>query len=197
MLKLVKALLVELSITVFGIESGNVQSSTVQAAGTEYYVAAATVNCKIVNNAVYNNDLLGVGSGQLYVQYDKKNNVIKNNIFVASSTGVLIYNEYTKNSGNVVDYNLYYSPGGSTDALWTWKNKDYVGFSAYQAETGNDAHSLFKDPTFVNASGGDFHLQSSSLAIDAGSTDNAIIGSQDIVGQPRVQGSDVNIGADE
>lgn len=157
----------------------------------------STVNCKIVNNTVYNNDLLGEGSGQLYVQYDAKNNVIKNNIFVASSTGVLIYNEYTKNSGNVVDYNLYFSPGGSTDAFWTWKNKDYAGFSAYQAGTGNDAHSLFKDPAFVNASGGDFHLQSSSPAIDAGSTDNAIIGTQDIDGEPRVQGADVNIGADE
>lgn len=157
----------------------------------------STVNCKIVNNTVYNNDLLDEGNGQLYVQYDTKNNVIKNNIFVASSTGVLIYNEYTKNSGNVVDYNLYFSPGGRTDAFWTWKNKDYAGFSAYQAGTGNDAHSLFKDPAFVNASGGDFHLQSSSPAIDAGSTDNGIIGTQDIDGQPRVQGADVNIGADE
>lgn len=157
----------------------------------------STVNCKIVNNTVYNNDLLGEGSGQLYVQYDTKNNVIKNNIIVASSTGVLIYNEYTKNSGNVVDYNLYFSPGGSTDAFWTWKNKDYAGFSAYQAGTGNDAHSFFKDPAFVNASGGNFHLQSSSPAIDAGSTDNGIIGTQDIDGQPRVQGADVNIGADE
>lgn len=157
----------------------------------------STVNCKVVNNTVYNNDILGDGSGQLYVQYDTRNNVIKNNIFVASSTGVLIYNEYAKNSGNVVDYNLYYSPGGSADAFWTWKSKDYTGFSAYKAGTGNDAHSLFMDPKFVNAPGGDFHLQSSSPAIDAGSTDHAIIGTQDIDGEPRVQGDNVNIGADE
>ncbi|WP_339293526.1 right-handed parallel beta-helix repeat-containing protein [Paenibacillus sp. FSL W8-0187] len=157
----------------------------------------STVNCKVVNNTVYNNDILGDGSGQLYVQYDTRNNVIKNNIFVASSTGVLIYNEYAKNSGNVVDYNLYYSPGGSADAFWTWKSKDYTGFSAYKAGTGNDAHSLFMDPKFVNAPEGDFHLQSSSPAIDAGSTDHAIIGTQDIDGEPRVQGANVNIGADE
>ncbi|MGG4091062.1 choice-of-anchor Q domain-containing protein [Paenibacillus lautus] len=157
----------------------------------------STVNCKVVNNTVYKNDTLGDGSGQLYVQYDTKNNVIKNNIFVASSTDVLIYNEYTQNSGNVVDYNLYFAPGGESNANWTWKNKDYTGFSAYKAGTGNDAHSLFKDPKFVNAAGGDFHLQSSSPAIDAGSTDTAIIGTQDIDGQPRVQGTAVNIGADE
>ncbi|MDP4098226.1 right-handed parallel beta-helix repeat-containing protein [Paenibacillus sp. P96] len=157
----------------------------------------STVNCKIVNNTVYKNDTLNDYNGQLLVQYDTKNNVIKNNIFVANSTDVLIYNEYTKNSGNVVDYNLYFAPGGSADATWTWKNKEYTGFAAYKSGTGNDGHSLFADPKFVNAAGGDFHLQSSSPAIDAGHTDSAIIGTQDINGEPRVQGAAVNIGADE
>ncbi|MEC0183171.1 right-handed parallel beta-helix repeat-containing protein [Paenibacillus peoriae] len=157
----------------------------------------STVNCKIVNNTLYKNDTFDGGSGQLFVQYDTQNNVIKNNIFVASSTGVLIYNEYTKNSGNVVDYNLYFAPGGSSEANWTWKNKEYTGFSAYKKGTGNDAHSLFIDPKFVNAAGGDFHLQSSSPAIDAGDTDRAIIGTLDMDGKPRVQGAAVNIGAYE
>lgn len=157
----------------------------------------STVNCKIVNNTVYKNDTLGDGSGQLYVQYDTQNNVIKNNIFVASSTDVLIYNEYTKNSGNIVDYNLYFAPAGSNEANWTWKNKDYTGFSAYQAGTGNDAHSLFADPKFVNATASDFHLQASSPAIDAGDTDHTVIGSLDIEGKARVQGTAVNIGAYE
>ncbi|WP_068501816.1 right-handed parallel beta-helix repeat-containing protein [Paenibacillus kribbensis] len=157
----------------------------------------STVNCKIVNNTLYKNDTFGGGSGQLFIQYDTQNNVIKNNIFVASSTDVLIYNEYTKNSGNVVDYNLYFAPGGSSEVNWIWKNKEYTGFSAYKSGTGNDAHSLFADPKFVNAANGDFHLQSSSPAIDAGNTDRAIIGTLDIDGKPRVQGAAVNIGAYE
>ncbi|MFB5267592.1 right-handed parallel beta-helix repeat-containing protein [Paenibacillus enshidis] len=158
----------------------------------------STVNCKIVNNTVYKNDTLNDYNGQLLVQYDTQNNVIKNNIFVANSTDVLFYNEYTKNSGNVVDYNLYSAPGGSSDATWTWKNKEYTGFSSYQKGTGNDAHSLFADdPKFVNEAGGDFHLQPSSPAIDAGHTDTAIIGTGDIDGESRVKGSAVNIGADE
>lgn len=49
----------------------------------------------------------------------------------------------------------------------------------------------------MNAANGDFHLQSSSPAIDAGNTDTAIIGTEDIDGEPRVKGSAVNIGADE
>ncbi|MNW39336.1 hypothetical protein D3C74_164250 [compost metagenome] len=156
-----------------------------------------TVNCKIVNNTLYKNDTFDDGSGQLLVQYDTRNNVIKNNIFVASSTDMLISNGYTKNSGNVVDYNLYFAPGGSSEANWTWKNKEYTGFSAYKSGTGNDTHSLFADPKFVNAANSDFHLQSSSPAIDAGNTDRAIIGTLDIDGKPRVQGAAVNIGAYE
>ncbi|MBE3646905.1 right-handed parallel beta-helix repeat-containing protein [Paenibacillus polymyxa] len=157
----------------------------------------STVNSKIVNNTLYKNDTLDDGSGQLLVQYDTRNNVIKNNIFVASSTDVLIYNGYTQNSGNVVDYNLYFAPGGSSGANWTWKDKEYTGFATYKSGTGNDAHSLFVDPKFVNATNGDFHLQPSSPAIDSGSTDNTIIGTEDIDGEPRVKGKAVNIGADE
>lgn len=157
----------------------------------------STVDCKIVNNTVYNNDTLDDGNGQLLVQYDTQNNVIKNNIFVASSTDVLIYNEYGKNAGNIVDYNLYYAPGGSDKANWIWKNEDYAGFSAYQSGTGNDAHSLFADPKFADAAAGDFRLLTASPAVDAGDTDDAVIGTLDIDGQPRVQGAAVNIGADE
>ncbi|QDY82696.1 DUF5123 domain-containing protein [Paenibacillus polymyxa] len=157
----------------------------------------STVNCKIVNNTVYKNDTFDDGSGQLLVQYNTRNNVIKNNIFVASSTDVLIYNGNTKNTSNIVDYNLYFAPSGNSEANWIWKNKEYVGFSAYKSGTGNDTHSLFADPKFVNATKGDFHLQSSSPAIDSGSTDNTIIGTEDIDGEPRVKGKNVNIGADE
>ncbi|WP_375708452.1 right-handed parallel beta-helix repeat-containing protein [Paenibacillus albidus] len=157
----------------------------------------STVNCKIVNNTLYKNDTIGDGAGQLYVQFDTKNNIIKNNIFVAGSTDVMIYNEYTQNSGNIVDYNLYYGPGGASEANFTWKNQDYTGFAAYKSGTGNDAHALFADPKFVNVSLSDFHLQTTSPAMDAGFTDTAIIGTFDIDGQARVQGANVNIGADE
>ncbi|MCJ8013870.1 right-handed parallel beta-helix repeat-containing protein [Paenibacillus sp. KQZ6P-2] len=157
----------------------------------------STVNCRIINNTLYKNDTLGDGNGQLYVQYDTQNNIIENNIFVASSANVLIYNGYTKNSGNVVDYNLYFAPGGSSKATWTWKNNLYTGFAAYRNGTGNDAHSLFADPLFLNASSNDFHLQSASPAVDSGLMDTNIIGTLDIEGKARVLGAGVNMGAYE
>nr|WP_253298438.1 choice-of-anchor Q domain-containing protein [Paenibacillus sp. MSJ-34] len=157
----------------------------------------STVNSKIVNNTLYKNDIVGLTGGQLLLQYNTKNNVIKNNIMVASFSNYLIYNEYTKNRGNVVDYNLYFGPAGSAGSLWKWKNKLRTGFASYQSATGNDAHSLFVDPQFANETGNDFHLKPTSPAIDAGYTDRAIIGDCDIDGEPRVQGAFVNIGADE
>lgn len=157
----------------------------------------STVNSKIVNNTLYKNDTVGLTGGQLLLQYHTKNNVIKNNIMVASSSNYLIYNEYTPNTNNAVDYNLYFAPGGSKGSLWKWKNVFRTGFASYRFATGNDAHSLFVDPQFVNVTANDFHLKPTSPAIDAGFTDTAIIGDCDIDGEPRVQGAFANIGANE
>lgn len=157
----------------------------------------STINSHIMNNVLYQNDTLDRGNGQLYVQYDTRNNIIQNNIMVAGSSDVLIYNEYTKNSGNVIDYNLYYAPDGSEEASWIWKNKEYTGFKSYQKNSGNDAHSLFANPNFVNPANRNFHLQTHSPAIDQGIADASLIGTIDIDGQVRKKGSTINIGADE
>lgn len=157
----------------------------------------ATVNCMIVNNTLYQNHSLHDGSGQILLQYDTRKNTIANNIIYADATSALIYNEYAENSGNVVDYNLYYAPGGHSNATWTWKSKEYHGFAAYKSGTGNDKHSIFADPKFANAAKNDFHLQAASAAIDAGKSYSSIIKTLDIDGQKRLRGTSVNIGADE
>ncbi|SCX85437.1 hypothetical protein SAMN05720606_101235 [Paenibacillus polysaccharolyticus] len=76
----------------------------------------------------------------------------------------MIYNEYTSNTGNVFDHNLYYVNGEAQDALWVWKNKGYSGFTAYQQGTGNDTHSRYVNPAFVNSSKGDYRLRTGSPA---------------------------------
>ncbi|WP_435368002.1 right-handed parallel beta-helix repeat-containing protein [Paenibacillus pasadenensis] len=156
----------------------------------------STTNSKIVNNTLYNNDLVGQEGGQLLVQYDTRNNIIKNNIMVASSSKILIQNQYTQNTGNVVDYNLYYGVGGTSGLTWNWKTSGYTSFSTYKSSTGNDAHSAVANPLFVSPTT-NFTLSTGSPAINAGHTDTAIIGSTDLAGLTRVLGGTVEIGAYE
>ncbi|ANF95238.1 right-handed parallel beta-helix repeat-containing protein [Paenibacillus bovis] len=157
----------------------------------------STTDSQIVNNTLYHNDTLGAGNGQLLIQYDTRRNVIRNNMMVAGDSGVLIYNEYTRNSGNKVDYNLYFAEDGITRSSWIWKGEAYSGLQAYRKGSGNDLHSLFADPQFVDAQNDDYHLQSSSPAVDSGYVDPGMRNSKDMDGQPRISGSAINIGADE
>ena len=64
--------------------------------------------------------------------------------------------------------------------------------------TGNDRHSpAFSDPRFVSLPQ-NLDLQSGSPAINAGTNLGAsIVGSVDFAGNPRVQGGQINLGANE
>jgi hypothetical protein len=131
------------------------------------------------------------------IQFDTRNNLIKNNIFYNhQSQSLLIGNIYSENTGNIIDYNLYFAPAGAADSEWQWKNVTYQGFAAYQAGTGNEAHSRFMDPLLLNLVLPDLHLQATSPARNSGQN-LAELGQVDIDGQPRVAGGTVDIGADE
>ena len=128
----------------------------------------STEQCIIINNTFFENDHNQDGNGELWIQFDVRNNVIQNNIFVANSQSWLMTNPYTQNQNNVVDYNLYFAPAGTTESEWQWKKKRYQGFAAYQVGTGNDAHSLFADPLFVDTAASNYRLAATSPAIDSG-----------------------------
>jgi hypothetical protein len=108
----------------------------------------STRGCKVINNTLYHNDTRMAGNGELLLQFDIRNNIIKNNIFNANSQAILISNPYTQNTGSVVDYNLYFSPEGSENSTWQWKGITYTGFDSYRAVTTNDENGLFADPQF-------------------------------------------------
>lgn len=155
-----------------------------------------TENCAIVNNTFFENDANQTGSGELLIQFDTRDNIIKNNIFFANQQSLFFSNDYVENQGNVVDYNLYFAPDGSTNSEWGWQNVYYTGFDAYRTATGNDAHALFADPHFVNTAVPDLHLLAGSPAIDQGEnlTDAGLM---DFDGNIRQQNGRVDMGAFE
>lgn len=157
-----------------------------------------TENCAIVNNTLLRNDRLQWGNGELLLQFDTRNNVIKNNIFQANAQNLLIANPFSENTGNVLDSNIYFTAAGnSATAQWQWKKVWYTGFNAYRAATGNDPLSFFTDPLLVSdVAPYDLHIQPASPAIDVGETLSAA-GMLDIDRQARVQGLAIDIGADE
>jgi len=151
----------------------------------------STEDCAIVNNTVVNTD-----GPELLVQFDTRRNLIANNVIVAGPQHIFVENPYEENVDNVLDANLYYSIDGSSEGTWQWKGTDHGDFATWRERSGNDRHSSFADPGFVNPAEHDYTLGDRSPAIDAGMI-LAVSGSTDLTGQPRAQGGSVDIGAFE
>lgn len=160
-----------------------------------------TINCVITHNTLYHDDTLQSGTGEMELQYAPVGNTITHNIFAANSQNLLISDNFKQNTNNILDWNLYFSPGGATNSAWQWEKTTYTGFSAYKAATTNDTHSIFADPSFINTSNTNFHLSFYSPAVNAGDPDFQSLTNMpeetDIDLQPRVAGGRTDIGADE
>jgi hypothetical protein len=153
-------------------------------------------NCQFLNNTVYKNDTLGEGLGELWIQFAEDNQV-RNNVFYSTAQNVLVYSE-NGNVNNSLDYNLWYAEAGAGSATFVWQNTEYTGFAAYQAGSGQDAHSAFGNPLFTDAANGDFHVAATSAAVNRG--DPAFVpgaGEVDLDGAARVNGPRVDTGIDE
>jgi hypothetical protein len=167
--------------------------------GYNYPATGTVTNSVFLNNTVFNNDVLKTDEGELYVEY-AQNCIVKNNIFYSSDQNKLITTAFGKATGNVFDYNFYYSPVGEADITIDWNGTVYTGFDNFRNGTGQDSHSAFGDPQFVSASvsSPDLHLQSSSPAINAGDTAFApASGEVDFEGSNRIVDSRVDAGAYE
>jgi hypothetical protein len=159
-------------------------------------------HCNIVNNTLWADDTHNTGTGELQIQYNATNNVIENNIMYASTQGLLI-NDFTSSTSNpaVLDYNVYFTTNGAANSLWNWQSKSITGYSNYMTASGQDAHSPFADPQFVNISSTPPNLDilSTSPAVNAGvNLGSSVVGILDYAGNPRVNANgQINIGAYE
>jgi hypothetical protein len=159
----------------------------------------STENCVIVNNTLYNNFTQGDWGAELYIQYDTRNNIVKNNLIFANSFRRYIESWSAVMTGNVVDRNLYFATGGGTAGTWIWQGTTYSTFDAYRAASGNDGTGLIgSDPLLLNPTAGDLHINTGSPAINAGDNlTTAQVGTADIDGGARINGGTIDVGADE
>jgi Right handed beta helix region len=155
-------------------------------------------NCFVHHNTFFENDTKRDGNGELSFSQYVRNNTITHNMFVAGRQSLLIGNPSTNLSANVLDYNLYFAPAGAGGSAWQWQKVETIGFTSYQQATGQDSHSLFADPLFVDLLTLDFHLTDNSPAVNAGDAAfQAETGETDFDGEIRINGARVDIGADE
>jgi hypothetical protein len=131
----------------------------------------------IVNNTVFNSEYgISVGNTQDSTSY---NNYVANNI--------VVHNYY-----GIYEFNMLTGPNYYTD------NLVYANTVNWSVNTATPTGSVTADPAFVNyqANGsGDYHLQSTSPAINKGIATNAP--STDFDGVSRPQGGAYDIGAYE
>jgi len=93
---------------------------------------------------------------------------------------------------------VYYFPEGSRAVKWSYDGKDYASFEDYAKATGDDPHSVFSDPKFIDPVRNNFHLQQNSPALSNGANlGPSVVGKKDLDGAARVKMGKVDIGSYE
>jgi hypothetical protein len=156
-----------------------------------------TDHCTVVNNTLYDNDTSATGSGEFQMQWNMADDIFENNIVYAGSRCLMAVNK-TKIDKNqppaTVDNNLYYCDSGANASKWIESGENVTGFDKYVQATGNDGHSSFSNPHFVDAANKDFHLRSDSPAIGSGVNAGLAAGEFDLDGLPRIKTGKIDLG---
>jgi hypothetical protein len=156
-----------------------------------------TDHCIVINNTLYENDTSSTGSGEFQMQWNMADNIFENNIVYAGPRCLMTLNRSQIDKSRppaIIDHNLYYCVSGALASTWAGASNTVTGFDKYVEAIGNDRHSHFADPRFVDSAKNDFHVQTDSPALAAGTTDNIPIGGLDLEGVPRVKFGKTDIG---
>ncbi|VVB89732.1 Right handed beta helix region [uncultured archaeon] len=138
-----------------------------------WYSKGTIDNISITSNTVYNNGLIDSWGGGISADYSPATNVIIRNNIVSKNNH---YSIRSKNTNAVIDHNLIDGYIGSQDEV---KGSDYVEGS----------------PEFINQANADFHLRSTSPAIEKGSINS--VPNMDFDGNMRPRNASYDIGAFE
>ena len=151
----------------------------------------------VINNTLYENDTSSTGSGEFQMQWNMSDDVFANNIVYAGQRCLmsLTKTEVDKTQPPVlIDHNIYFCDAGAEASTWARASGAMKGFENYVHSTGNDEHSRFLDPHFVDAAAHDFHLQPGSPALGAGTIYGLTVGDFDLDGSPRVSSGKIDVG---
>jgi hypothetical protein len=183
------------------------------------------VNNTLYNNATQpGNSSEGGSTGEFQIQNQvgsAQADFYENNVVYAGAYNTWIFS-YAPFSASypappaTLNWNLYHSAAGYVEgtSIWWGDRNSYTSFSNWQTSSGEDANSLNTNPLFVAlaATPPNFDTEPSSPAVGAGSTSlscsvgwcdpngnspDSIYGSTDFLGNPRTNGSNIDIGAYE
>jgi len=183
------------------------------------------VNNTLYNNATQpGNESEGGSTGEFQIQNQvgsAQEDIYENNIVYAGAynTWIFSYAPFSKTypaPPATLNWNLYHSDAGYVEgtSIWWGDVNTYKNFSKWQTSSGEDSYSLNTDPLFVDlgAAPPNFDTIPASPAVGAGGTGlscsvgwcdpygsspDSIYGSTDFLGNPRTNGSSIDIGAYE
>ena len=157
------------------------------------------INSTFRNNTCYFDDYGSDFIGEMFLSYFE-GCTIENNIFYATNQNVAFYHEGTAPLSSSINYNLYYSNNLGSGIEFSYAGNSYAGLAELNLGTGFEANGIEINPQLANPAIAvpDFHLQSSSPAIDSGNPAFTPAGSEkDLDGASRKIGANVDCGVDE
>ena len=117
-------------------------------------------------NALENLTVVANADDQIYLDYSTDYVTLRNNIVRASGSGD--YGIRCSSTGlfAACDYNVLYATDGA--CVGYYNDEACTTLAEWHRATGKDGHSLSRDPRFLNAAAGDYHLQSTAGSYDRG-----------------------------
>jgi hypothetical protein len=176
---------------------GIIQNNTISANSADMGGGFSMCNGTIQNNIISSNSADSAAGLYYCVGTIRNNTIFGNSGSPPSCLGPALY----KCTGTIINCIVWENTGSDLGQLY---NCSIPSYSCVQDWTGGGTGNISSDPQLVDPDNGDFHLQATSPCIDAGGAVSGL--TQDFEGdprpmdgtsEPRGDGSDFDIGADE